>query len=105
MEGAMEDARAVRHGQRAWALENAVPFDSRGYVDDVEMNLRTPLSAEAREAFEKGIISDFNSPSGSLLTRGPGERYSCHWSALQLLNNSRSLWPNTAMKRSNAPAR
>ena len=50
----MEDARSVRDEQRAWAMENAVPFDSRGYVDDVEMNLRSPLSAAAREAFEKG---------------------------------------------------
>ena len=54
----MEDARAVRDGQRTWAMENGVPFDSRGYVDDVEMNLRTPLSAAAREAFEKGAGSE-----------------------------------------------
>ena len=58
MEGAMEAARVVRDEQRAWAMENAVPFDSRGYVDDVEMNLRTPLSAAAREAFEKGAGSE-----------------------------------------------
>ena len=54
----MEDARAVRDGQRAWAMENGVPFDSGGYVDDVEMNLRRPLSAAAREAFEKGAGSE-----------------------------------------------
>ena len=54
----MEDARAVRDGQRSWALENGVPFDSRGYVDDVEMNLRTPLSAAALQAFEKGAGSE-----------------------------------------------
>ena len=54
----MEDARAVRDGQKAWALENGVPFDSAGYVDDVEMNLRQPLSAAAREAFEKGAGSE-----------------------------------------------
>ena len=58
MEVAMEAARVVRDEQRAWALENAVPFDSRGYVDDVELNLRTPLSAAAREAFEKGAGSE-----------------------------------------------
>ena len=56
----MEAARVVRDEQRAWAMENAVPFDSRGYVDDVEMNLRTPLSAAAREAFEKGAGSELN---------------------------------------------
>ena len=55
---AMEEARAVRDGQRAWATENGVPFDSRGYVDDVEMNLRTPLSAAAQEAYERGARSE-----------------------------------------------
>lgn len=39
-------------------MENGVPFDSGGYVDDVEVNLRRPLSAAAREAFEKGAGSE-----------------------------------------------
>ena len=54
----MKDARTVRDGQRFWAIENGVPFDSLGYVDDVEMNLREPLSAAALQAFGKGAGSE-----------------------------------------------
>ena len=54
----MKDARTVRDGQRFWAIENGVPFDSLGYVDDVEMNLREPLFAAALQAFGKGAGSE-----------------------------------------------
>ena len=50
----MDDARAIQEEQKSWAMANGIPFDSRGYIPDVDLNLRTPLSAAAREAFEKG---------------------------------------------------
>jgi len=44
--------------QKAWAKSKGLSFDSRGYVPDVETNLRRPLSDRARQAFGKGAGSE-----------------------------------------------
>lgn len=59
----MSSLSAVREQQRAWALGSGLDVDSRGYLASVEANLRDPLSAAARAAFDNG--------SGSELRDGP----------------------------------
>lgn len=54
----MDDAGAVREEQKSWAVANGIPFDSRGYIPDVDLNLRALLSSAAREAFERGAGSE-----------------------------------------------
>ncbi len=44
----------VKLAQQAWARSRGIPFDSRGYVHDVESNLRRPLSPRARDGFRGG---------------------------------------------------
>jgi hypothetical protein len=46
--------RELERRQRRWAERAGVAFDSRGFVRDPAANLRTPLSAAARAAFERG---------------------------------------------------
>ena len=48
----------IRTTQIAWAKSNDIPVDSRGYVHVLESNLRKPLSAHAREGFERGAGSE-----------------------------------------------
>jgi len=59
----MSSLSAVHQQQRAWALRNGLYVDARGYLATVEANLRHPLSAVARAAFDNG--------SGSELRDGP----------------------------------
>ena len=37
-----------------WEKSEGIPFDSRGYVDTMEVNLRMPLLGAVGEAFGKG---------------------------------------------------
>ncbi len=48
----------IKTAQIAWANSNDIPVDSRGYVHVLESNLREPLSAHAREGFERGAGSE-----------------------------------------------
>ena len=57
----MSPAQAVRQAQRAWALAQGIPLDSRGYVLDLESNLREPLSAHAWSGFRGGSGSELES--------------------------------------------
>lgn len=54
----MDDAGAIQEEQESWAMANGVPFDSRARVPIVDLNLRAPLSAAARAAFERGAGSE-----------------------------------------------
>ena len=47
-----------KDAQKAWAKSNGISFDQEGYVCDVESNLWKPLSASARDAFERGAGSE-----------------------------------------------
>lgn len=46
--------RAVLAQQRAWAMGQGLDFDSAGYLNTVDVNLRQPLSEESRLAFSRG---------------------------------------------------
>ena len=48
----------IKTAQIAWANSNDIPVDSRGYVHVLESNLWKPLSAHAREGFERGAGSE-----------------------------------------------
>ncbi len=54
----MNPHEEIRLLQKAWAKSKGLSFDSRGYVPDVETNLRRPLSGRARQAFGKGAGSE-----------------------------------------------
>ena len=78
----MDAEKNIRDAQRAWAQSNGLSFCSEGYVCDVEANLWKPLSARARDAFEKGA----------------GSELSCHMRALHsssaLAANFFDYWTN-----------
>lgn len=44
--------------QRAWATSVGIPIDDRGYLASVAENLRKPMAARSRQAFEKGSGSE-----------------------------------------------
>ena len=46
--------------QRIWARSRGIPFDSHGYVQEVEANLWKPLSDRARQGFERGAGSELS---------------------------------------------
>ena len=48
----------IKDAQETWANSNEKRFDSKGYVDTVEDNLRKCLSDSARKAFERGAGSE-----------------------------------------------
>ena len=48
----------IKDAQRAWAESRGIPFDSKGYVYDVEANFWKPLSVCARSAFGRGAGSE-----------------------------------------------
>ena len=54
----MNAERKIRNSQQHWAALRGIPFDSSGYVPEVEYNLWQPLSACAQEGFEKGAGSE-----------------------------------------------
>ena len=56
----MDAYKEIRQAQKDWARSKGIPFDSRGYVWNVEANLREPLSVHARQGFEKGAGSELN---------------------------------------------
>ena len=56
----MDADRDIRQAQRDWARLKSIPFNSRGYVRDVEANLWKPLSARARRGFERGSGSELS---------------------------------------------
>ena len=78
----MDAEKNIRDAQKAWAQSNGLSFCSEGYVCDVEANLWKPLSARARDAFEKGA----------------GSELSCHMRALHsssaLAANFFDYWTN-----------
>jgi hypothetical protein len=47
-------ATDVRRDQERWARAQGYAVDARGYLKTVELNLREPLSARARAAFDAG---------------------------------------------------
>ena len=50
----MNAQQEIKDAQREWAgRPPGIPFDAKGYVDDVEANLWAPLSAHARNGYEK----------------------------------------------------
>ena len=54
----MRTQHDILEAQKAWAESNGIPVDSKGYVHVLESNLREPLSAHAREGFERGAGSE-----------------------------------------------
>ena len=54
----MNAEQDIKDAQKAWAESSGISFDSKGYVSDVEDNLRKPLSDRARNAFERGAGSE-----------------------------------------------
>ena len=57
----MDPAQAVRQAQRTWAQAVGISFDSRGYVQNLESNLRKPLSIRAWNGFRRGSGSELAS--------------------------------------------
>ena len=57
----MGPAQAVRQTQGAWAQAQGRPLDPRGYVRNLESNLREPPSAHARSGFRGGSGSELAS--------------------------------------------
>ena len=56
----MDAYKEIRQAQKDWARSRGIPFDSCGYVRNVAANLREPLSAHARQGFEKGAGSELS---------------------------------------------
>ena len=56
----MNAEQEIRDTQQNWATLRGIPFDSRGYVPEVEANLWQPLSSRARQGFEKGAGSELS---------------------------------------------
>ena len=56
----MNAEQEIRNAQQDWATSKGIPFDSRGYVRQVEGNLYQPLSHRARLAFERGAGSELS---------------------------------------------
>ncbi len=50
----------IEKAQQDWAKSKGIPFDSRGYVREVDANLWRPLSARARQGFESGAGSELS---------------------------------------------
>ncbi len=48
----------IKKSQQNWARSKGIPFDFKGYVREVEANLWKPLSARARQGFERGAGSE-----------------------------------------------
>ena len=60
----MNSRNAILHRQLAWARSRGLLPDSRGYLAVVDDNLRKPLSAGAKAAFERGGGSELGKRSG-----------------------------------------
>ena len=77
----MTSKRELLRQQRKWAESVGLTVDSRGYLKSVEANLREPLSATTRAAFEKGSGAE-------LLPRGssPAKMQALHSSAVLAVN-------------------
>ena len=56
----MDAELKVRNAQQDWARARGIPFNSRGYVRDVEDNLWQPLSTRARQGFEREAGSELS---------------------------------------------
>ena len=56
----MDAEQEIRNAQQDWAKSRGIPFNSRGYVREVEANLWRPLSTRARQGFERGAGSELN---------------------------------------------
>ena len=56
----MDAEQEIKDAQQAWASSKGIPFDSRGYVPEVEANLWQPLSSRARQSFERGAGSELS---------------------------------------------
>ena len=54
----MDEQQKIKRLQRSWAASKELKFDSEGYLPDVEVNLRNPLSPSARADFSKGAGSE-----------------------------------------------
>ena len=50
----MDAVQETKEKQRDWATSKGIPFDTRGYVREVEANLYRPLSGRARRGYERG---------------------------------------------------
>ena len=56
----MDAEQDLRDAQQNWARSRGIPFNSRGYVREVEANLWRLLSTRARQAFERGAGSELS---------------------------------------------
>ncbi len=56
----MNTNQKIRLLQQAWAESRGLSVDPKGYVPDVEANLRRPLSARARQGFGRGAGSELS---------------------------------------------
>ena len=56
----MDAEREIRRAQQYWARSKGISCTSRGYVRGVEANLWRPLSAQARQSFERGAGSELS---------------------------------------------
>ena len=56
----MDAELEIRKAQQDWARSKGIPFESRGYVSEVEDNLYRPLSNRGRLAFERGAGSELH---------------------------------------------
>jgi hypothetical protein len=77
----MTSKREVRRQQRRWAEAGGLTADYRGYLDNVELNLRAPLSRRAHAAFTRGSGAE-------LLAHGarPSKMCALHSSAALAVN-------------------
>jgi hypothetical protein len=54
----MSPNRQIRKIQKDWAEPRGLSFDSRGYLGEVDANLRMPLSERATRGFTEGAGSE-----------------------------------------------
>lgn len=77
----MTSRRQLLRRQRAWAKAQGLAVDARGYLESVNANLRVPLSADARAAFESGGGSELLGHGGA-----PAKMHALHSSAALAVN-------------------
>ncbi len=61
----MNGIERIQSQQRAWAEQNGIPCDSRGYAVTLQLNLYSfPLLQETRSAFESGMAQELRTSAG-----------------------------------------
>jgi Restriction Endonuclease associating with ARP len=77
----MASKRPVLRQQRRWAKSAGLEVDDRGYLEDVQFNLRRPLSESTRKAFYAGAGSEFKEQRNR-----PAKALALHSSAVLAIN-------------------